>query len=96
MSLEHIVGTHNLPATLMTLSLIMELDWYYKQQKKGASKGKRVLLISPYLRNYSSNFKIVKSLTQLCKWATQNYHQKQHIAMRSFYGVSQKCLLLQK
>jgi hypothetical protein len=29
MSLEHIVGTHNLPATLMTTIIVtMELGWY--------------------------------------------------------------------
>jgi hypothetical protein len=49
-------------------------------KKRAPTREKCVLLISPYLWNYSSNFKILKSLTQLCKWATQKYHPKQHTA----------------
>ncbi len=49
-------------------------------KKRAPAREKCVLLISPYLWNYSSNFKIVKSLTQLCKWATQKYYPKQHTA----------------
>ncbi len=49
-------------------------------KKRAPGQKKSVLLISLYLWNYLSNFKIIKSLTQLCKWATQIYHQKQHIA----------------
>jgi hypothetical protein len=49
--------------------------------KKRAPAGKKhVLLIRRYLWNYSSNFKILKSLTQLFNWATQKYHPKQHTA----------------
>jgi hypothetical protein len=38
-------------------------------QKMAARMEKSVFLVSLYLFNYSSNFKIVKSLTQLDKWA---------------------------
>jgi hypothetical protein len=49
-------------------------------KKRAPERKKSVLLISLHLWNYSSNFKNLKSLTQLCKWATRKYHQKQHIA----------------
>jgi hypothetical protein len=49
-------------------------------KKRAPARKKYVLLIRPYLWNYSSNFKILKSLTQLSNWATQKYHPKQHTA----------------
>jgi hypothetical protein len=52
--------------------------------KKRAWK-KCVLLISPYLWNYSSNYKILKSLTQLCK-----YQPKQHTAYMFLLRSPQK------
>jgi hypothetical protein len=39
-------------------------------KKRARARKKSVLLISLYLGNYSSNYEILKSLTQLCKWAT--------------------------
>jgi hypothetical protein len=44
---------------------------YYERQKRAPARKKIVLLISLYLWNYSSDFRILKSLTQLCKWTTQ-------------------------
>jgi hypothetical protein len=49
------------------------------EKKWVPARKKSVLLISLYLFNYSSNFEMLKSLTQLCNWATQKYCQKQHI-----------------
>jgi hypothetical protein len=46
-------------------------------KNKGASQENSILLISIYLFNYSSNFKLLKSLTQLGKCATQNHNQIQ-------------------
>jgi hypothetical protein len=59
-------------------------------KKMAPGQKKSVLLISLYLWNYSSNFKILKSLTQLCKWATLIYHQKQHIAHMPLMRSPQK------
>jgi hypothetical protein len=41
-------------------------------KKRAPARKKSVLLIGLYLCNYPSNFKILKSLTQLGKWATQS------------------------
>jgi hypothetical protein len=52
------------------------MRYYGRPKTKVADKKKSVWLISLYLFNYSSNFKILKSQIQLGELATQKYHKK--------------------
>ena len=61
-------------------SILSSLFVLWATKKRAPARKKYVLLIRPYLWNYSSNFKILKSLTQLSNWETQKYHPKQHTA----------------
>jgi hypothetical protein len=51
---------------------------HYGREKKSAGEEKKVYT-SLYLFIYASDFNILKSLTQLGKWATQKYIIKKHI-----------------
>jgi hypothetical protein len=50
--------------------LLSILTFTMGDEKRAPAREKIVLLFSLYILNYSSNFKLLKSLTQLGKWAT--------------------------